>query len=122
MNGEKRAATRIPFGRRSAVLMQSGLMTVVIRELSVSGAGLVASRAVPVGEQLILCLPRHKGPDLRLKCSILRCERGTGERVFLVGLKFEEVLQSPRPAPSITPAAVGESPTVTRIRNAMLGT
>jgi len=121
LRGEKRGATRIPFGRRSTIQTESGVVTVVIRELSVTGASLVASQAMPVGERLILGVPRINGPDLQVKCSVLRCDRGTGGHVFVVGLKFEEVVQSPVAAPLSSPAVKGESSDVTRIRQALLG-
>jgi hypothetical protein len=101
LRGEKRGAIRIPFGRRSVVLTDSGLMTILIRELSFGGASLMASRAIPVGDELILCLPRSQGVDLQVKCTVLRCDRGLGDRVFLVGLKFKQALSAEGGDPTV---------------------
>jgi len=121
LNREKRGATRVPFGRRASVLLQKGRTTAVIREVSVTGASLVASREVPVGGRLVLCVPRLQGLDLQVNCSVLRCERCSGEHVFIVGLKFEEVLPDrPLDVPGAATAA-GKALDVTRIKQAMLG-
>jgi hypothetical protein len=121
LKGEKRGAIRVPLGRRSAIVRERGRLTAVIREISVTGASLVVSRDVPVGERLVLCVPILRGSDLQVKCSVLRCERGVGGQVFIVGLKFEELLRSDGAAPPRAPTAAGKATEVTRIKRAMLG-
>lgn len=120
LKGEKRGATRVPLGRRSAVLGKSGPMTVVIREISITGASMVASQAVSVGERLTVCVPRLQGPDLQVRCSVLRCERGVGGRVFVIGLKFDEVLPTLGIIAPQAPVTAREAKDVSRIRQAML--
>ncbi len=59
---EKRASIRLPLGRKGLVLRRTGRSSEVVRELSATGASLLASEPLPEGEELILCIPCLAGP------------------------------------------------------------
>jgi len=111
---DKRSAARAPVGRRAMVLRKSGNLSVVIREVSATGVGLLSSVAMGIGDEFILCLPRQKKPAEPVKCRVVRRDGGgSSDGGYIIGAVFTEILSD---SGDITPAQAAEAE---RIRRAM---
>ena len=141
---DARGAPRVVLNRR-AVLRRcepgSPDRPCAVRDLSVSGVGLLVDRRMEPGQPFVLVLRDPAGVPAALPCVAVRCrDAGTDGRRFVVGATFSKDL--PRPAmtaaaprraddhrrpQSVSPrAAAGPAPgpaaaEVERIRAAMFG-
>jgi hypothetical protein len=95
---ERRQAARIAFGRRTLICRDSGRTagvweTVMLQDISERGIGFLSDEPIQNGQTFMLKLTDKEGDTLRIRCGIMRCERGGfGGTAFLVGAEFQQVI------------------------------
>ncbi len=96
---ERRQSPRIAFGKRSQISRDKGPFagkweTVLLKEISQGGIGLLTQTPFSVGDTFIMKLPQSDGAEMRIRCATRRCEAGGfGGVSFLVGASFEQVIE-----------------------------
>lgn len=95
---ERRQAARIAFGQRTLICRDSGpsagvWQTVMLQDISQRGIGFLSQEAIQNGQTFMLKLTDKEGDTIRIRCSIMRCERGGfGGTSFMVGAEFQQVI------------------------------
>jgi hypothetical protein len=98
---ERRVAVRMQFGKRAQIRRDRGKAagkweTVMVRDVSQSGLGLLSDDAMSNGETFVVRLPQRDGTLCRIRCAAKRCEAGGfGGVAFLVGATFEQIIEQP---------------------------
>jgi hypothetical protein len=102
---EQRDRPRLGVGRRGQIAKlvdgHPRAVPVMIRDVSVSGVGLVHTEPIAVGEVFVLVIPTvyaRKGDDnesagVVLQCQVVRCLRGGIGGAFIIGAVFVQVLR-----------------------------
>jgi hypothetical protein len=93
---ERRQHHRLPLGTRAQLVRFKGKSAlpptnVTIRDISVSGIGLLHSEPIPAEEQFAVRVPTRKGASLWLVCTCARWQP-ISEQLYLVGGKFVRVV------------------------------
>ncbi|MDB5300726.1 MAG: hypothetical protein JWO87_2389 [Phycisphaerales bacterium] len=98
---ERRNSTRTPLGVTGTMVFANGQYPVIVRDVSSTGAGLIAKRKVKRGEQFILVMRASKGhPAVNSLCIVVE------SRIIPRGGFFFGVIRL-RELPSAEPAAAG---------------
>jgi hypothetical protein len=108
---EKRRATRIACEATLTVWpvvdgSPKSASTVLSRDISYSGIGLLQGKEAKVGDQFILKLPRAKADPILVLCQVTFA-RTLADNIYTVGASFMSILQSSK---DIKPAAPAEIP------------
>lgn len=114
---ERRGATRLPVRRKGTLLRNGRSLSVLVREVSTTGASLMGPELIPAGEEFVLSLPGLKGRVFELACAVVRCERIAGSRMVIIGVAFQELL---RVEAAPVPSAAEEPTELDRIKHAVL--
>lgn len=97
---EKRKHPRVAFGSRARMYPLVPAVcpdgrSVLVRDISLSGVGLLFSDALAIGDEIILKLPAQRGEPLVVHCMVQRCETGGSHgKQFVIGVTFEQVLDT----------------------------
>jgi hypothetical protein len=81
---EQRRGKRFRVGRRGRLLCpapaagQPAEASVLVRDVSAEGVGIVHTEPLAVGHLFVLVLTTRAGREVRLACRIVRCERAAG--------------------------------------------
>ena len=107
-NDERRRNLRVPLRLHASIVPLGGPIAgkptrARIRDLSLSGAGLLCDKPVEAGEALALRLERPGQDAVWVRCRIVRCLE-VEPRLFLIGVEFTDVIDLKalmgRPAPA----------------------
>jgi hypothetical protein len=77
----------------------------MVRDISVSGVGLVHTEQMPVGETFVLVIPtvqacrreNDESAGVVLQCQVVRCLRGGMGGAFIIGGIFVQLLRPQAP-------------------------
>lgn len=71
----------------------AGDSTVLTRDVSIGGMGIMYTRQLPAGQQLVARLPRaNRKPPLVLLCRVTHC-RQLADGIYGVGIAFVQLLE-----------------------------
>ena len=97
---EKRQATRMSIQGRVQVVPVEGdshkPFTVLLRDISLTGIGMLQSRSMPPGQQFVVMFPRAKLEPLSVLCVSRFC-RELADGLFNVGAAFTKVVAQKTP-------------------------
>jgi hypothetical protein len=122
LGAEKRRVARMSVvARVNACLIEHGQIgrryTALAQDISLGGLGMLQSAAVPVGQELILTLPRTPEP-IFVAAKVLRCSE-LADGLMAVGVEFTRVLDRElaqkvlgRPASADAPPPPAENPQI----------
>lgn len=109
---DKRRHPRVAFGSRARIFPMVPIIcpegrSVLVRDISVAGIGLLFSDPLAIGDEIILQLPAQRGEPLVVHCMVQRCDIGGSHgKQFVIGATYEQVLD-----PSVlTDDSMKESP------------
>ena len=93
---ERRRDLRVPLRLQASMVPLSGPISgkptrARIRDLSLSGAGLLCDKPVDAGEALALRLERRGQDAVWVRCKIVRCFE-VEPRLFHIGVEFTDVI------------------------------
>ena len=95
VGSEKRAVTRIgvqaPIDAALFDTTCGRRFTVLTRDISMDGAGLMASMALKSGQKLVTRLPRGHGQWLFVISHVMHC-RPLADGIFVLGCRFADLL------------------------------
>ncbi len=92
--GERRAFPRFPMGTRAKVWATWGTggyyaQTAIVRDLSVTGVGILSNWPLAVGDAFVLHMVDRRGSQARVHCVVQRCEPGGfGGVAYVLGARF----------------------------------
>ena len=95
-NDERRGWPRVPIGLRGTIQLHEAAlgaqpMTVVVRDISRKGVGLLCPDEVEPGKAFMLKLRIKDADPVDLPCVVTRCERGgMGASNFVLGANFND--------------------------------
>ena len=97
---EKRRHPRVTFGSRARIyplipaICPNG-RSVLVRDISLGGVGLLFSDPLAVGDEFYIQLPTLHGETLVIHCMTQHCETGGSHgKQFVIGAAFEQVLDA----------------------------
>lgn len=97
---ERRKHPRVAFGSRARIYPLVPAVcpdgrSVLVRDISLGGIGLLFSDALTIGDEFIIQLPTQRGEPLVIHCIAQRCDSGGSfGKQFVIGATFEQVLDS----------------------------
>ena len=110
---ERRVSRRLGLRATVSVLVpESGTIarrSVVVRDISTTGVGLLLHAPMRRGELLVLELAQTDAPPRRVACEVRRCQLVPGG-LYVVGLGFRKAT-TPKPAPAASPRQNPRTPT-----------
>ena len=113
-----RQTTRVPVQSSATILRVGdggwGKQSVVVRDLSLGGVGLLSPRSMNVGDKFVLLLLREKENPAGVACTVRHC-RQVDDGLFSIGGQFVSLLVEGAESGS------GEQAQVDRIRRTLLG-
>jgi hypothetical protein len=107
---ERRKHQRLWMGRKATLMRHVGPgdhtpASVMVRDLSAAGVGLVSPNLMPVGTVFALVLSGghdDAGARVTVECQTVRCDRASGGGAYIVGAQFLRVLaQKTPPEPAV---------------------
>ena len=94
LKDERRVSPRIPIGMRGKIRTQNQTsdawpVTVMVRDISRQGIGLLTTDEISPGKEFMLKLRIKDEGAVQIPCIVTRCERGgLGETHFVLGAMF----------------------------------
>jgi hypothetical protein len=101
---ERRKHRRLWMGRKATLTRWTGAdgkpASVMVRDLSAAGVGLVSPSLMPLGTVFALTLtggPDHADMKVTVECQTVRCDRASGGGAYIVGAQFVRILAQTTP-------------------------
>lgn len=117
---EKRRTSRMDLKSRIVIIplrrgSSGDRISVLTRDISLEGIGLLAGIAVPKGQQFIALLPRSENDTVFVLCETMYCAV-VADGMFTLGCRFIKVVQRD----AATKLQAPDEATVARIRESVL--